>query len=82
MWVDDSLRLSATNLSYEGASSFTGYFGEGYLFGAANSGYAEQTDFYIDDVVFSDTDPGDETPTPTPTGSLRPGVSAAGVTFR
>lgn len=55
LWVDGVRVAGATNLSYEGASSFSGYFGEGYLMGWANSGFDQQTDFYIDDVVFSDS---------------------------
>lgn len=54
-WVDGVKQFGSTSLSFEGAPCSPGYFMSGYLFGWANSPFAEQTDFYVDDVVFSDS---------------------------
>lgn len=80
MWVDDVKEIELLNQSFAGAPCSPNYWRHGYLMGWSNSGFTETTNVYIDDVVIADADPGDETPTPT--GSLRPGVSASGVTFR
>lgn len=55
IWVDDVRKISLTNFSIPGSPCFPGYYRNGYLMGWANSGYSEDTDIYIDDVVFSDT---------------------------
>ena len=54
-WVDGEKKYGKTNLSWIGAPCSPGYFLNGYLMGWANSGYSNDTDIYIDNVVFSTT---------------------------
>ncbi len=55
MWIDGVLVKNAINLHWNGAPCSPGYIRNGYLMGWANSGYSNNTDIYIDDVVFSDS---------------------------
>ncbi len=55
MWVDGVQEINKHNISWIGAPCSPGYFKNGYLLGWANSGFDEDTIFYIDDVVFSDS---------------------------
>ncbi len=55
LWVDGVQTISITGMSWVGAPCTPGYFLDGYLLGWANSGFAKDTDIYIDDVAFSDT---------------------------
>jgi hypothetical protein len=72
VWKNGSLIADYTNLNTYGLSE-TNYINEGYLMGWQNSGYEEETIFYIDDVEFSGTaiqsNP-DPDPTPTTTGPI------------
>ena len=55
-WVNDKLVVDAHNLSWEGAPCGASTFlRNGYLMGWANSGFTDNTDVFIDDVVFSTT---------------------------
>ena len=47
-------------MDFQGLPHYTpaaNYFGRGYIFGAANSGFNEDTELRLDDVVFSDSPP-------------------------
>lgn len=55
MWIDGAQEIDKHNISWIGAPCSPGYFKNGYLLGWANSGFDEDTIFYIDDVVFSDS---------------------------
>ena len=72
-WVDGVKQYGGTNLTWIGATCSPSYFNAGYLLGWANSGYAEDTDIFIDDVVFSDSyiGPSGESPGELPG---RPGI--------
>jgi hypothetical protein len=54
-WVNGDKKYGATGIDWIGAPCSPGYFNAGYLLGWANSGYDEDTDIFIDDVVFSST---------------------------
>jgi hypothetical protein len=56
-WINDKLAWQSKNWSfwYPGGNN---YLRKGYLMGWANSGYTEETNFFIDDVKFFDTNPG------------------------
>lgn len=54
-WVDGIKQFGATDISIDDAPCLPGYYRNGYLLGWSNSGFSEQTDIYIDDVVFSDS---------------------------
>ncbi len=55
MWVDGVLKKDQHDITFIGAPCSPGYWLHGYLFGAANSGYDQDTSVYIDDVVFSNS---------------------------
>ena len=55
-WWDGTLRISAYDIPLWDSSD--NGFQNGYLLGYDNSGFAEQTDFHIDEVKVYDTDPG------------------------
>ncbi|ALC16847.1 polysaccharide lyase [Desulfuromonas soudanensis] len=57
-WVDGIKKFSYTNLNLCDAP----YLKNGYLMGWSNSGFAEQTDIYIDDVTFSTNYIGEKLP--------------------
>lgn len=53
-WVEGKLQLEGKNLSWLGAPcGVSTFLRHGYLMGWSNSGFTEDTDVYIDDVVFS-----------------------------
>ena len=54
LWKNGSRIVNITNLASWGGSG-TNYMDQAYLIGWANSGYAQQTDFYVDNFVISDT---------------------------
>jgi hypothetical protein len=56
-WIGDTLAWRSVDWSfwYPGGKN---YIRNGYLMGWANSGYAQSTDFFIDDVKFFTTNPG------------------------
>jgi hypothetical protein len=59
IWLNDVVTHDITgmnNSTSPGLSAF--YWDGGYLMGYSNGGYDEQTDFYIDDFVMHDVDPG------------------------
>lgn len=71
IWKNGTLVADYTNLNTYGGDG-KNYIDQGYLFGWQNSGYDEETIFYIDDIEFSGTaiSPADPTPAPeTPTTS-------------
>lgn len=71
-WVDGVRQFGSTTLAFNGAPCQNPYFLTGYLFGWANASFAEATDIYIDDVVFSDSYIGpDGSHTPSPPSTLR-----------
>jgi len=55
-WLDDELMWRSSNWSiwYPGGKN---YFSQGYFMGWANSGYTEETLFFIDNVKFYSADP-------------------------
>lgn len=53
LFIDGDLKISMDNLLYIDAPCDPPYSRFGYLLGWANSGFNEDTDIYIDDVVFS-----------------------------
>lgn len=59
LWVDDTLVAEMTNGPFRnfGNSPADTVLRQGYLMGAANSGFVDQTDWYIHEVKFYDTDP-------------------------
>jgi hypothetical protein len=78
VWIDGTERMHAYNMRNrnDGNSNIWDHIS----LGDYGNSYADML-LYMDDVTVSSTTPiGDETATPT--GSLRSGVSAAGVTFR
>jgi hypothetical protein len=85
-WVNGDKKYGATGIDWLSAPCSPRYFNTGYLLGWANSGYDEDTDIFIDDVVFSSTyigptdtdgdqqssdDPSPQVETPTPPENLR-----------
>jgi hypothetical protein len=64
LFVDGNLKISMDNLSYIDAPCDPPYSRFGYLMGWANSGFNEDTDVYIDDVVFSTSYIGPSAPDP------------------
>ena len=54
-WVDGVKKYGKTGIKWESAPPPNQFFLNGYLMGWANSGFDENTDIYIDDVVFSDS---------------------------
>jgi hypothetical protein len=56
-WIGDTLAWRSVDWSfwYTGGKN---YIRNGYLMGWANSGYSQQTDFFIDDVKFFTSNPG------------------------
>lgn len=54
-WADDTLRISGVEMGLLNSPCDSNYINAGYLMGWANSGYNEDTDIYIDDVVFATT---------------------------
>jgi hypothetical protein len=69
-FVDGVKKFGRNDLAYDGAPCAPGYFKIGYLMGWANAGFTQDTDIYIDDVVFSTTYVG-------PLGSSGPTTPAA-----
>lgn len=65
LWADDRHVVSYQNANMynEGVAN---YYRKGYLMGWANTGYEEETVFYIDDVKVYDSDPGWKTASPMP----------------
>ncbi|MFW6090069.1 MAG: hypothetical protein ACODAB_09970 [Gemmatimonadota bacterium] len=57
-WIDDTQVYSRHDLSSAAASEADNHIDRGYLLGWANSGFAEETHIFIDDVRFFDVDPG------------------------
>src|SRR3990167_5171063 len=57
LWVNNVLKVSVANRDFFPLLN-PPYFTDGYLMGAANSGYTETTNFYIDDFKIYNTDPG------------------------
>ena len=53
IWKNGVLTMNFQNLAHytPGAN----YFGDGYIFGASNSGFNEDTELRLDDIVFSDS---------------------------
>ncbi len=64
MWKDGVQVVDLTAINNWGGTG-KNYFDAGYLLGWSNSGFAETTVFYIDNVVFADT-PIDTSPAPKP----------------
>ncbi|MBL4903592.1 MAG: heparin lyase I family protein [Desulfocapsa sp.] len=67
LWIDGVQKISVTGMSFVGAPCRPGYIRNGYLQGWANSGFTNDTDIYIDDVVFSTSYIGTDIPSDTPT---------------
>lgn len=51
--IDGKPVVSTKSFAQGGAPCSPGYFKQGYLLGWANSGFAKDTNVYIDDVTFS-----------------------------
>jgi len=56
LWINGVKVMSWTDLNQALDPTYPN-FNQGYLLGAANSGYAEETSFYLDDIKFWDEDP-------------------------
>ena len=56
LWQDGELEVDFQNLDFYGDQ--TEFFDQGYLFGWSNSGFDEETTFYVDDFTIYDSDPG------------------------
>ena len=54
LWKNGIPFVNITNLASWGGSG-TNYFDQAYILGWSNAGYAQQTDFYVDNFVISDT---------------------------
>ena len=54
LWKNGSEIINITDLASWGGSGMN-YFDQAYVLGWSNSGYAQQTDFYVDNFVISDT---------------------------
>jgi hypothetical protein len=56
LWKNGALVIDDSNTVNNFNANETHGYRYGYLLGAANSGYADSTDFFIDDVVFATTE--------------------------
>ena len=54
MWVDDVLTVNNTTLNLYPLDGVGNYFRNGYMMGWSNSGFAQTTNTYVDDVTISD----------------------------
>jgi len=58
IWKNGGVLQNETGLANDPVDGVTNTVDRGYLMGWSNSGFAENTRFYIDDIKFYDTDPG------------------------
>lgn len=60
LWINNTLQLSYNNGRFHNAysSPADAVLRNGYFLGWANSGFTDQTDFFVDDVKFYQTNPG------------------------
>ena len=58
VWKNGTLVTQVQNYNMERAGGSRNYFRHGYLMGWSNSGYTQQTDFYIDDFKVYTSNPG------------------------
>ncbi len=65
IWKDGTEIMNITNLASWGGTG-TNYIDAGYILGWSNAGYAQQTDFYVDNFIVSTT-PLSENPPAAPT---------------
>lgn len=55
LWVDDVLTINNTDMNLYPLNGVGNYFRNGYFMGWSNSGFAQTTNTYVDDVTISDT---------------------------
>jgi hypothetical protein len=57
-WIGDELMWRSNSNWLFWSTGGLNYIKEGYLMGASNSGYTDETDFHLRDIKFYDTNPG------------------------